>query len=44
MKHDVLAHVGDGDGGHDDERADHQALAPGLDDQAVRVGGPGHSL
>ena len=37
-------HVGDGDEGHDDERADEVALGPGLDDERVGIGGFLHDI
>ena len=41
QKH-ASAHVGEGDEGHDDERADQVALGPGLDDEPL--GRLGHGM
>lgn len=38
MEEHAAAHVGDGDGGHNDERADHEALRPGLERDLLRLG------
>ena len=38
MQQDFAPHVGDGDTGHDDQGADHEALRPGFEDE-VFIGG-----
>ena len=39
MQQHLPAHVRHRHAGHDDQRADHEALRPGLDRQSRRIGG-----
>lgn len=44
VQEDASAHVGEGDEGHDDKRADQVALGPCLKDQLIRIRGLWHDL